>query len=112
MDSPGFIKKTVDVENRSFQVQLIRFENGNFVSVSEGSQKIGSMVVSISSGPATTTTTVIPAKTDSLFLKLTAEQISAHAKGISIVSMYTARELGNEVAKVLLSQIMEMVRAD
>ncbi len=68
MDTPGYTKKTVDVENRSFQVQLIRFENGNFVSVSEGSQKIGSMVVSIGSGLAPTTATVIPAKTVSLFL--------------------------------------------
>ena len=112
MDTPGYTKKTVDVENRSFQVQLIRFENGNFVSISEGSQKIGSMVVSIGSGPAPTTATVIPAKTDSLFLKLTAEKISTHAKGISIVSMYANRELGNEVAKVLMSQVMEMVRSD
>ncbi len=112
MDRPGYAKKTVDVANRSFQVQLIRFENGNFVSISENSQKIGSMVVSIGYGPAPTTATVIPAKTDSLFLKLTAEKISTHVKGISIVSMYASGELGNEVAKILMTQIMEMVRSD
>jgi len=112
MDTPGYTKKTVDVENRSFVVQLIRFDNGNFVSISEGPQKIGSMVVSIGTGPAPTTVTVIPAKTDSLFLKLTAEKISFLAKGISIVSMFAERELGNEVAKILMSEIMEMVRAD
>ena len=112
MDTPGYTKKTVDVENRSFVVQLLRFDNGNFVSINEGPPKIGSMVVSLGTGPAPTTATVIPAKTDSLFLKLTAEKISTLAKGISIVSMYAEKELGNEVAKTLMSQIMEMVRSD
>ncbi len=112
MDTSGYTKKTVYVENRSFVVQLIRFENGNFISVSEGSTKIGSMVVSIGSGPAPTTATVIPAKTDSLFLKLTAEKISTQTKGIGIVSMFATRELGNEVSKALIGEIMEMVGAD
>ena len=112
MDTSGYTKKTVDVENRSFVVQIIRFENGNFVSVSEGSKKIGSMVVSIGSGPAPTTATVIPAKTDSLFLKLTAEKISTQTKGIGIVSMFANRELGNEIAKTLMAEIMEMIRSD
>jgi hypothetical protein len=112
MDTPGYTKKTVDVGNRSFQVQLIRFENGNFVSISEGSQKLGSMVVSIGTGPTPTTTTIIPAKTGSLFLKLTAEKISTYAKGISIVSMFATNELGNDVAKALMTNIMEMVRAE
>jgi len=55
---------------------------------------------------------VIPAKTDSLFLKLTAEKISTQTKGIGIVSMFATRELGNEVSKALIGEIMEMVRAD
>ena len=112
MDTSGYLKKTIDVENRSFLVQLIRFDNGYFVSISEGSQKIGSMEVSLGSGPSPTTATVIPAKTDSLFLKLTAEKISTLSKGISIVSMFSTKELGNEVAKTLMNEIMEMVRSD
>jgi len=112
MDTPGYTKKTVDVQNRSFVVQLIRFDNGNFVSISEGPQKIGSMVVSIGTGPSPTTVTVVPAKTDSLFLKLIAEKISTLSKGISIVSMFAGRELGNEVAKTLMSEIMDMIRVD
>ena len=112
MATQGYTQKTVDVGDRRFGVQLIRFDNGNFVSVSEGAQKIGSMVVSIGSGPAPTTATVIPAKTDSLFLKLTAEKISTAVKGIGIVSLFANRELGNEGAKKLMSEIMEMVRAD
>jgi len=112
MTTQGYTKKTVNVGNRSFVVQMISFENGNFVSVTEGAQKIGSMVVSLGSGPTPTTATVIPAKTDSIFLKLIAEKISSFVKGIGIVSVYVNSELGTEVAKILMGEIMEMVRTE
>jgi hypothetical protein len=110
MATQGNIQKTIVVGDRRFVVDLITFENGKFISISEGSKKIGSLVVSIGSGPVPTTATVIPAKTDSLFLKLTAEKISSHVRGISIVSLFTSKELGNEAAKTLLTNIMELVR--
>ncbi len=111
MSTQGFTQKTIDVGTRKFFIYLLSFENGNFVSISEGSQKIGSMVVSIGSGPRATTATVIPAKTDSLFLKLTAEKISTSIRGIGVVSLYAESELGNETAKILMGEIMEMVQA-
>jgi len=110
MPTEGYTKKSIVVRDRTFLVQIIFFDNGNFVSISEGGQKIGSMVVSIGSGPAPTSATVIPAKTDSLFLKLTAEKISTSIKGIGIVSLYAQRELGNESAKILMGEIMEMMQ--
>jgi hypothetical protein len=111
MFTPGYTKKILDVGGRNFLIQLLSFDNGTFVSVSENGQKIGSMVVSIGSGPAATTVTVIPTKTDSLFLKLIAEKISTSIKGIGVVSLYSDRELGNECSKILMGEIMEMVRA-
>lgn len=111
MSTLGYTKKILDVGGRNFLVQLLSFDNGTFVSVSENGQKIGSMVVSIGSGPAATTVTVIPTKTDSLFLKLIAEKISTSIKGIGVVSLYSDRELGNECSKILMGEIMEMVRA-
>ena len=111
MPTQGYTKKDVVVGDRKFLVQKISFDNGNFVSISEGGQKIGSMVVSIGSGPTATTATVIPAKTDSLFLKLTAEKISTSIKGIGIVSLFAQRELGNEAAKILMGEIMEMIQS-
>ena len=68
------------------------------------------MVVSLGTGPAPTTATVIPAKTDSLFLKLTAERISTSTKGIAIVSTYVQRELEPETAKTLMTAIMELIQ--
>jgi hypothetical protein len=111
MFTPGYTKKILDVGGRNFLIQLLSFDNGTFVSVSENGQKIGSMVVSIGSGPAATTVTVIPTKTDSLFLKLIAEKISTSIKGIGVVSLYSDRDLGNECSKILMGEIMEMVRA-
>jgi hypothetical protein len=111
MPTRGYTKKTITVGSRKFFLQSISFDNGNFVSVSEGGPKIGSMVVSIGTGPSAITTTVIPAKTDFLFLKLTAEKISTLMKGISIVSLFATRELGNEIAKNLMEEIMEMIQA-
>ena len=111
MSTQGFTQKTVDVGARKFFINLLSYENGNFVSISEGSQKIGSMVVSIGSGPRATTASVIPPKTDSLFLKLTAEKISTTIRGIGVVSLYAESELGNETAKILMGEIMEMMQA-
>lgn len=106
----GFSKKTVDVDTRHFLVEVLKFDNGNFVSVSENSERLGSMVVSLATGPVPVTTTVIPARNESLFLKLTAERISTNTKGIAIVSAYVQRELEPDTAKTLMAAIMELIK--
>ena len=52
----------INLENRSFSLKIQKFENGYFVSVTEGNDKIGSMIVSLATGPTPTTTTVIPSR--------------------------------------------------
>jgi len=88
----------------------MKFENGYFVSISERSDKIGSMVVSLATGPTPVTTTVIPSRTESLFLKLTAERISTRMKGIAIVSAFIQKELDPNTAKTIMTEIMEMIQ--
>ena len=108
MNSPnGFFQKTVNLESRSFSLQIQKFENGFFVSVTEGSNKIGSMVASLATGPTPITTTIIP--TESLFLKLVAEQISTRMRGIALVSTFIQKELATSTAKGLMTEIMEMI---
>lgn len=110
MNSPdGFSKKTIDLGGRNFSLQILKFDNGSFVSVSEGSSKIGSMVVSLNTGQNPVTTTVIPSKSESLFLKLVAEKISFKMHGIAIVSTFIEKELDSDTAKVLMTEIMEII---
>lgn len=110
MNSPnGFFQRLVNLEGRNFSLNIQKFENGYFISVSEGSNKIGSMVASMATGPNPVTTTIIPSRTNSLFLKLVAEQISVRARGIVLVSAFLQKELEPGTAKDLMSEIMDMV---
>lgn len=111
MNSPdGFSEKTVDLESRSFSLKILKFENGYFVSVTEGSSKLGSMVVSLTTGQNPITTTVIPSKSESLFLKLISERISSRMRGIAIVSIFVQKEIDPSTAKVLMTEIMEIIQ--
>jgi len=64
-----FSKTVIDVDNRSFTLQILLFDNGSFVSITEGKEKIGGLTASIGTGTIPITTSVIPAKSESLFLK-------------------------------------------
>ena len=67
------------------------------------------MVVSLNAGQNPVTTTVIPSKSESLFLKLVAEKISFKMHGIAIVSTFIQKELDSDTAKVLMTEIMEII---
>ena len=110
LNSPnGFSEKTINLENRSFSLRIQKFDNGYFVSISEGTNKLGSMVVSLATGPTPVTSTIIPSISESVFLKLIAEKISTKIRGITIVSSFTHKELESDTAKALMSEIMEMI---
>ncbi|MDB4849356.1 hypothetical protein OAU56_05180 [Nitrosopumilus sp.] len=110
MTSPnGFFHKLVNLESRNFSLKIQKFENGYFVSVSENNDKIGSMTISMATGPTPTTTTIIPSRSESLFLRLISERISTRMKGIALVSTYVQKELEPTTAKALMSEIMEMI---
>ena len=110
MNSPnGFFQKLVNLEGRNFSLSIQKFDNGYFISVAEGSNKIGSMVASLATGPTPITTTIIPSRTESLFLKLVSERISTRMRGIALVSAFIQKELEPNTAKDLMSEIMEMI---
>jgi hypothetical protein len=110
LNSPnGFFQKLVNLEGRNFSLSIQKFDNGYFISVSEGSNKIGSMVASMASGPTPITTTIIPSRSESLFLKLVSERISTRMRGIALVSAFIQKELEPNTAKDLMSEIMEMI---
>ena len=110
MSDSRYTSRVVNVEDRVFKIQVLNFENGNFISVSEGSEKIGSMMASIGTGFIPATTTIIPGKTSPLLLKLISEQVSSSTKGIAIVSAFVEKELKPETTKALMNSILEIVQ--
>ena len=66
--------------------------------------------MSLATGPNAITTTIIPSRTESLFLKLTAERISTRMKGIAVVSAFIKKELEPDTAKAIMTEIMEMIQ--
>ena len=99
----------LDIINRKFTVEVLRFANGNFVTISEGESKIGATIASIATGPVPASITVVPAKSESLFLKIISERLSSITKGINIVSAFIPEKLDNNTAKTLINKIKEIV---
>jgi len=106
----GYNTKTIAYENRNFIVNMLNFENGTIISISENSPKIGSMLISIGSGPVPSTSTIIPTKSEELFLKLLAEKISSLMKGICLVTGNFEKSLDGETTKQLMHEIMEEIQ--
>ena len=104
-----FSKTVIDIDNRSFTIQVLLFDNGSYVSITEGQEKIGGLTASIGTGTVPITTSIIPAKSESLFLKLMSEQLSSTITGINIVSAFIPKELENKTAKILIAKTREIV---
>jgi hypothetical protein len=108
-DELRFSKTVVDIDKRSFIIQILLFDNGSFVSITEGQEKIGGLTASIGTGSMPITTSIIPAKSETLFLKLISEQISSIITGINLVSVFIPKKLENKTAKTLIAKIKEIV---
>ena len=89
---------------------MVPFDNGNFISITEGKEKIGTLVVSISSAGRTSTATVIPSKSETIFLKMVSERVASTTNGICIFSLNIQKELELEGMKVLMNEVMEILR--
>ena len=105
LNESRFSKTVVDIDKRSFTIQILLFDNGSFVSITEGQEKIGGLTASIGTDTVPITISVIPAKSESLFLKLISKQISSIITGVNIVSAFIPKELENKTAKILIEKI-------
>jgi len=98
------------VNQRDFLVQIVPYDNGDYVSISEGKERIGTLVVSISSGGRVTTAAVIPSKSDTLFLKMVSERVASTINGICIFSLNIEKDLDLDSMKVLMNELMEIIK--
>jgi len=108
--SGGYTKKLVNIKERSFLVQILNYDNGSFISVTENSEKIGGMIVSINSGPVPSTSTIIPPKSESLFLKLISEKIAYVRQGMCLITGNFEKPLDKEITKQLMNAILEELK--
>jgi len=67
------------------------------------------MLASIATEPVPSTTTIIPPKSESIFLKMMSDYLSSITKGINIVSAFIPQELDTKTTKVLMTKIKEII---
>ena len=65
------------------------------------------MIVSINSGPMPSTSTIIPPKSEALFLKLVSERIAYTRQGMCLVTGNFEKALDKEITKQLMDIILE-----
>jgi hypothetical protein len=106
----GFVEREIKTESqRTFTLKCVSFENGLFIVVAEGANRIGSLSVSISSSNKSNTTTVIPSRYNSMFINTISEKVSSMVNGICVVSLYNAKQLNLEDMKAIMGEIMNII---
>lgn len=103
------IRKITTESQKTFTLKYVSFENGLFIVVMEGAERIGSLTVSLSSSNKSNTATVIPSKYHSVFINTISERIALMINGICIVSLYTKSQLNLEDMKAIMEDIMNIV---
>ena len=106
----GFTLRTImSASRRNFIVKFLIFENGCFISISESSDRIGSVSVSINSSNKVNTAKVIPSKFNPVFVNTISERISFMINGICIISLHSLTQLEFDDMKEIMGQIMNLV---
>lgn len=103
------VRKIVTESQKSFILKCFSFENGLFIFLAEGIDRIGSLAVSITASNKSTTATVIPSKHHSVFVNTISEKVSSMINGISIVSFYSTSQLNLSDMKAIMGEIMNIV---
>src|SRR5919107_4595316 len=88
-----------NISKRKFLFRILKFDNGYFISISEGELRIGSVSISLTTTNQTNTAKVIPDKNDQLFLDTLSKRISLMINGFCIISLFTKNKLHFEDMK-------------
>ena len=108
--SDALIVRTVRAPStRIFLIKFLSFQNGCFIVVAEGSNRIGSLYVSITSSNKVNTAKVIPSKYDSMFINTISEKVSSMINGICLVCVHSVKQLHLDDMKAIMGEIMNLV---
>jgi len=95
---------------RDFFVQSLFFQNGCFLTISEGELcKIGALSVALSASNKVNVAKIIPSKYDSIFINTIAEKVSSMINGICLVSLYSKVQLQLEDMKAIMGELMSII---
>ncbi len=98
-----------DITKRKFLLNIIKFDNGYFISISEDKLRIGSISVSLAITNKTNTAKVIQDKNNQLFIDTLSSRISLMKNGICIVSLFTKNKLQLEDMKTINEKILSII---
>ncbi len=111
--SNALILRTVRSEStRIFVIKFLPFVNGRFIAISEGSDRIGSICVSIKSHNKVNTAKVIPSKSDSMFISTLSERISSMINGISVISLHSSKQLNLDDMRAIIEELMNLIKME
>ena len=107
----GTVDKTLKSQSgRNFVIKYVPVSNGCIILISEDSDQIGAISVSISSPNKSNTAKVIPSKYDSIFINTISEMVSRMKNGICITSLYSLKQLTLDDMKIIMEQIRDLTR--
>ena len=116
MQDEGFnglvVRTVISPSRRTFLIKFLSFQNGCFIALVEGSNKIGSISVSISSSNKINTAKVIPSKFDSMFVNTISERVSSLINGICVVSFDSIKQLQLDDMKEIMGYIMNLIEEE
>jgi hypothetical protein len=111
--SNALILRTVRSEStRIFVIKFLPFVNGRFIAIYEGSDRIGSICVSIKSYNKVNTAKVIPSKSDSMFISTLSERISSIINGISVISLHSSKQLNLDDMRAIIEELMNLIKME
>ena len=96
-------------EKRKMHINMLFFDNGCFIVLSENSYRLGSMTIASSFANNVTKSQIIPSQCDSLFIDSTAQRISLMLNGICLVSLNNKNPLNIEDMKIITGEILNIV---
>ncbi len=94
---------------RKFYSNILKFDNGYFISICEEKLRIGSISVSLATTNQANTAKVIRDKNDQLFIDTLSRRISLMINGICIISFFTQNKLHFDDMKTINDKILKSI---
>ena len=103
--------KTININSRIFSIQYLKFTNGLFVSIWEGSeQKIGGLSLAMKIMEQVNLSTIIPAKYGDNFGLMLAETAASESNGIVLISFFASSELNNSIFQEIQKDLLNIIQ--